>query len=86
MDREDILLMGITIVEDRTTTHCKLTGGKRGAFRVTLKDSDGATLGRGVHHRLERALDCAVAQMITAQDTRAEMIAEVQDARRDSGV
>ena len=51
-----------------------------------MKDADGAILGQGVHHRLDRALDFAVDQMTTAQDTRADMVAEVRDARKYSGV
>jgi hypothetical protein len=87
MDTDDVLMMGIKVIYDRTTIPCKLTGGKRGAFRATLKDSDGAVLGVGVHHRSsERALDFALDEMTTAQDTRADMVAEVRDARKDSGV
>lgn len=87
MDFDDVLINGVArIVLERTTVPCKLTGGKRGAFQVTLKDADGAILGQGIHHRLDRALDFAVDQMTTAQDTRADMVLEVRDARKDSGV
>lgn len=87
MDFDDVLLNGVDrIVLGRVMVPCKLTGGKRGVFTVTLFDLDSAVLGRGQHHRLDRALDFAVDEMTTAQDTRADMIADVQDARKGSGV
>ena len=87
MDYEDLLINSVErIILDRVLVPCKLTGGKRGAFRVPLQDGSYNEVGYGIHHRLDNALDIAVSQMNYAGTIRADMVAEVQDARRDSGL
>jgi HSP90 family molecular chaperone len=87
MDLEDLLNgedVGRVEIEKTLVPHHD--GSKRNAFKVTLYDDNLDEVGVGVAARVDVAIISAVSRMEADKQQRADMIADVQDARRDSGL
>jgi ribonuclease I len=87
MDLEDLLNgedVGRVEIEKVLVNHHY--GSKRTAFKVTLLDDNLDEVGVGIESTLDFAITSAVSRMEADKLQRAEMIADVQDARRDSGL
>jgi hypothetical protein len=87
MDLED-LLNGEDVgrVEIEKTLVMTVNGDKATAFKVTLYDDNLDEVAVGVATTLDFAITSAVSRMEADKQQRADMIADVQDARRDSGL